>query len=483
MPTIIACPHCQQDVALPSRVEGALLCPHCDGEFLFAASANARPAPNGDVPFAPSTVEVSPDAVTDAQDNEAPIAQAAPISNDPGASAPPVAPLHHQLADEFDDEPAASPVQLSQPTSWPAQQDTIPQNQTPQNSAPHNPGQGLAIETDAPASPRSRAVANRSRRRKSPAGQLLGVVGGGVLGLAIGYYLLNYFGGPQFNFLNLQLPGINHQQPKDDEEQSSNSGTRSRDDDAGTTNKTASRDNGERDRSADSADQPPPRFFTPPVFSASDLQKALATASRQMECQDCNLTGTVTQRVFGGADNGNRVTIPCPTCAGNPRAHIGQDNYPALCDLARTVTWVNGQDPSARGIEEALRAFLLKVAKTAEMRGKLNQLAKDRLTPGYSQANANNSTDTTNGAGILLVGEITGHRQDGKYFLTQLNLHSADATPLGQITVASSAQAPGLLGESLLVAGAVLHNPRTALNNYGGNEAIIVWGGFPLVVR
>jgi len=39
---------------------------------------------------------------------------------------------------------------------------------------------------------------------------LLGIVAGGVLGPLVAYYALNYFGGPQFNFFKIHLPGIPH---------------------------------------------------------------------------------------------------------------------------------------------------------------------------------------------------------------------------------------------------------------------------------
>ena len=57
------------------------------------------------------------------------------------------------------------------------------------------------------------AVAARLRQdseRHSMFGELVKVVLGGVVGLAIGYYLLNFFGGPTIRLLSLYLPGCPH---------------------------------------------------------------------------------------------------------------------------------------------------------------------------------------------------------------------------------------------------------------------------------
>ena len=41
-------------------------------------------------------------------------------------------------------------------------------------------------------------------------GATLGVFGGGLLGLALGYYALNFFFGARFDFLKVYLPGVPH---------------------------------------------------------------------------------------------------------------------------------------------------------------------------------------------------------------------------------------------------------------------------------
>ncbi|MBC7353229.1 MAG: hypothetical protein H5U08_12780 [Thermogutta sp.] len=50
----------------------------------------------------------------------------------------------------------------------------------------------------------------KSRPQKSLLGEIVGIVLGGIGGLLIAYYALNFFGGKQYDFANIPLPGIPH---------------------------------------------------------------------------------------------------------------------------------------------------------------------------------------------------------------------------------------------------------------------------------
>lgn len=49
-----------------------------------------------------------------------------------------------------------------------------------------------------------------SGRKKSLLRELVGIVLGGLGGLLIAYYALNWFGGPKYDFANIPLPGVRH---------------------------------------------------------------------------------------------------------------------------------------------------------------------------------------------------------------------------------------------------------------------------------
>ena len=71
----------------------------------------------------------------------------------------------------------------------------------------------LARPDEEPVDDSIRATAVRLRKSakdKSLSRELFGVVVGGVVGLAIAYYLLNFFGGAQFDKLRVYLPGCPH---------------------------------------------------------------------------------------------------------------------------------------------------------------------------------------------------------------------------------------------------------------------------------
>lgn len=56
----------------------------------------------------------------------------------------------------------------------------------------------------------SAAAKMRRKKGKNPVWQLGGVIGGAVIGLFMGYYVLNFFWGPQHDYLGIWLPGCAH---------------------------------------------------------------------------------------------------------------------------------------------------------------------------------------------------------------------------------------------------------------------------------
>lgn len=540
MPTIIACPNCHQDVALPARVDGPLICPHCEGEFSFGARAQNAAASGasrgGSSPLLPSSVDVSPDAASRAPDDTTPRAKSV---NPASKGNRPPRPLKYHDADfsrapqdnrprprvtyddvevesedfnEFDNDEHDAEKHDEYDDVIVAGRSFAPEHDRNNDDddaddepayrvqRPERPQQpALTIDTgeNRGNAPRARSTLTvRTRKQRNPLGQLAGVFGGGVLGLAIGYYLLNYFGGPQFNFLNIPLPGIPHQATANDANGSgtdagANEGQNTADNspDKNGANPRGGAGNGGTNRGGlangnRGGSGTPTEGFKQPVFTAEQLRESLAQASRALGCERCQSTGVVSQRVFGGADAGRSETVECPICHGRPFEQLSAAGYLDLCDLARTVTWVDPKDTRARGSAEALRNLLVQTVKSPPQQQAMATFAAERINQALDKLPASR---TENGAGIVLLGKIVDRRQVQKYHLTILELpaaqNSAAATQWKQIAIVSLEPAPGLLGESLLVAGVTLRSPATTLAGYDGSEPLIVWGGFPLVVR
>jgi hypothetical protein len=55
-----------------------------------------------------------------------------------------------------------------------------------------------------------RMVRPRRPRERNQLRELIGAAVGGFLGLFVAYYLLNLFGGEQFNMFDIYLPGVKH---------------------------------------------------------------------------------------------------------------------------------------------------------------------------------------------------------------------------------------------------------------------------------
>ncbi|HEV7224003.1 MAG TPA: hypothetical protein VGN42_14940, partial [Pirellulales bacterium] len=150
MPCISSCPACHRDITLADHADSRrrLRCPLCQAEFL------AEAALADSVAFPPMAIEV---ALGDSAPNDAP---------------PDVAPR------------IDSDVEIEE-------------------TVPH---ENLASEQPQEASPvyQVRSVPRAKKTAFGFVGQLLGMALGGVLGLALGYYILLWIGGPQADFLQVR---------------------------------------------------------------------------------------------------------------------------------------------------------------------------------------------------------------------------------------------------------------------------------------
>jgi len=299
---------------------------------------------------------------------------------------------------------------------------------------------------------RLRSVRHRSRlaRRGNAAGQLIGVIGGGLMGLAIGYYLLNYLGGPSFNWLHIPLPGIPHTQGDAGKEKAA--------DDAGPAPQPPV-----PDPSANGPEQPPlagepsmpveappsepvpqypPDYVGPrrlDLYDADDLAEALVRANT----------------LAGGAGAGAAASGPTPA--------LTADTYQQWCDVAEVIALLSPDAPekSVSPRRDALRRLALRIATQANVREIVKHCPGVLANPPRPEA------------GVLLVGYVESSKPVDKLF--ELRLSVPNATQ--KVLVLSPRGSLAARGDLALVLGSVVNEPGQNVIGYAGTEPQAVWAG------
>ncbi|MBX9788069.1 MAG: hypothetical protein K2Y37_04075 [Pirellulales bacterium] len=288
------------------------------------------------------------------------------------------------------------------------------------------------------------------RRRGSAASQLIGVIVGGLMGLAIGYYLLNYLGGPSFNWLKIPLPGIPHTQPgaavpeaaQHQAEKAAPIGpvgvpTQPPHDQPAMPTEPAP---------SEPVVQYPPEYVGPrrlDLYDSADLAEALVRANE----------------LAGGAGAGAAASGPPPA--------LSADSYTAWCDVAEVIALLSPDEPekNVSPRRDALRRLTLRIATTENVR----EIAQ--LTPGRLDSPPRPE------AGILLVGQVDEIKPSGKLKVLQVSVPSGAR----RTTILSPRGSIAGRGDLVLVLGAIVAEPGQNVIGYTGTEPQAVWAG--LIVK
>jgi len=184
MSVVAKCPECERQVTIPDGVdpEVSVRCPLCNAEYPLSEAMATAP---------PELVPVA--AIGDG------------ISSAAGPETGTEQPVEAQ-------QPVSDELQLD---AW-KKVDQAPQIDVGEGQADEEEvevGEHLFARDESLDAAQPAGVAAPPRKRNPQASvlrQLVGTVLGGFLGLAIGYYLLNWYFGPRFDFLSIPLPGISH---------------------------------------------------------------------------------------------------------------------------------------------------------------------------------------------------------------------------------------------------------------------------------
>jgi hypothetical protein len=519
MPSISSCPACHRDLTIPDLDprQQSLRCPLCDAEFpAEQVLADCVPFP----PMAiivearPPRVESSDDAADKARQYST--ADAARTATPEFAALTAASPVAHESEEIKDVSPHVSETSSS---------NAIEEQPAVTNDAAEEAAKGSAADYEAFGQQvASMRVAPRARRQTSALGmlgQLLGMALGGVLGLAIGYYVLVWIGGAQADFLELRgklprwlvPPARRHQVPSgpmplmdhtdsDDEAKNALAELLGQSEtlpavvalpdslpDAGDvlqpdlfpTNAEQSQIAADRveqelaDRFGTVPKALPKGYRGPRGFklrTAAELKVAIEESDLALRCPHCQMPGAVRLVGFDSAADasGQGASVRrCEYCRGKPVLNINTAGFEQLCDLAEAVTYVQlgGDDAGRQQLREAAETILLAIGSQRDKREMVGRLAGARMDDGGRQTN-----------GIVLAGTVQSTRTEGEFFALQIMLLGCGKT----VTLISRQppEPPLARRDHVVVLGSIIDSPSENLVGYSGDAAQVIWGGLHL---
>lgn len=515
MPSISSCPACHRDLTLPDSVgQKPLRCPLCDAQF------TADQVLADSVPFPPLAIVVeAEEPAEETIETERP--QYSPGADAPGAAAAPAwQEAMHSSADA--DVSTAAPADASAPA------DAMRQDLSADIEADRVPDDGeTATAGYAEFEPQVSAmrVAPRVRRQASPLamlGQVVGMALGGVLGLAIGYWVLLWLGGTQADFLELRgklprwiLPptrrhdaGLQVPLTKDKEKPGTSEPDRNFIDlaawpsatDTPAVESLADDSDGmplqsvpgdveteslapvETEPAAVDRPQPAPNvlpagYFGPREFklrTATDLRATIEQTELALRCPRCQMPGAVRLVSFESANGhlpGGTTSPLCEACRGKPSLHLGAAGFAQLCELGEAVTFVQFDEEGAEReqLRDAAETILIAVGNQRDKRETVGRLAGAWLEDGQRQ------TD-----GIVIAGTIEDARPQGDLFAIRIMLLSCAK----HVEVVSRQSPEPALHrrDHVIMLGSIVDNPEDNLVGYAGEAQQVIWGGLHLKV-
>ncbi len=361
----------------------------------------------------------------------------------------------------------------------------------------------------------------RKRAEVNPIKEMIGIVLGGAVGLLIGYYLLNIFGGARFDFLNVYLPGVKHtykyapawlpewakvgipsagSEESDQQEPSSKAKQNNRP--STSTPKTSRADSpstrvgketGGSQEESGSPSTPQPSASKPqdkpstkqtpsaktsprlelagaPSYTSDDLGKALRDVLEVFGCKQCNSTGQVTktvvevQQINGQPKEISKpITVPCDVCKGQPSKVITQETYRQFCHLAEVLCFVSGPEDQGQLADRKLgvRTLLERAAEEPANVEKIGPWAESLLEDAARLT-----------MGIVLSGKLGRVQQQGSWQQYELDLAGTDR----KVPLLMKTSPPAAEGDTVLVLGCVVEDPSDTLPGYSGSESPVVVG-------
>lgn len=310
---------------------------------------------------------------------------------------------------------------------------------------------------------RDEGLAAQARRRsKGPSvvGQMIGVFGGGAIGLAAGYYILCFFGGGHYNFLELNLPGID--MPPD-----RNSGNEQ------VTNW------GDPVDTDDPFPQPPggdptplpepklPAQKTPSGGTGTKVGQTNPPTKAVEPPQKLPVTGAT---IYSSEELGTLLKTAHDAVQPSPGVtpRMNADIFGKLSSLSEAMTYIE-DNPDDRTLPQRRRA----VKSLAQI------IAKDRDAVQALSSLAGRRWEEAEAGGIALPGTVDSVAKEGELTVVSLRLFGRNDV----VPIVSKYQAGMTPGKPVLVMGTVVDNPSDNLDGYSGSAAKVIWSGLPVLVK
>jgi hypothetical protein len=360
-------------------------------------------------------------------------------------------------------------------------------------AAPSRPGfdfggsgeDSQAVDRDDPSMPKMAPLPGPRRRRSSFMRQMIGVFGGGIIGLGLGYYILLWIGGPQKDFLKIggKLPafmvppefhgggGDTAENPpaepalpkpkeskKNDKDYEDTEGP----DFAGLNEEkfgikpvdpNAAPD-GAGDGAAEPGTDPPAKSQSfvrgSPAYEPNELGAALKAAKE-----------TSADLAAGSLDDADQK-------AGMLKA------FKNFCELAEKVTFVQGD---SGGLDQlaSRRSAATKIAReVAETAVSLDDLGK--MADGWVRS-ANRTS-----SGVYLIGDVKNIKQAEGEAGAEGPFQSV-ILPAGQsseVMVVTPKAPPWDLLDQIVVLGSIVEDPASNIEGFEGDQPQAVWAGISI---
>jgi hypothetical protein len=509
MSAVVECPACHESLELPDEFMEGVVCPHCEAAFILKpVLLNEDGEPIEDTPASPAPSANAPTSDSPAGETAASTAEKEVASSEGGSSG--VSDIAAAAAAAEAAATASTSGESKASDEKEAAKDDKSESKADDSDSPwaglNTTDSGGSESTSNKDSMSAKAVRQRKNQGPSMLSLAIGVVISGFVGLYLGYWLLNFFGGPRFHFVDLPLPFIDHSRADNDSDDFPSpppgggpitiEGPRSK-----QPAKRPRRPANDKQGQVTPGTQEPAVAMQPPVEQAPPPQGATPSFSAQ------ELADVLT--------DANRATS-----APGGEVQVTSELYELLCRLAHVATFVDVNAPQVLARREAVHTVLRRVTERPQQLAAINTFAQAKL------ATAAVTTDPAANPGIVLAGQVVGSSSSGPWQLTRVQLlhvpgHAAPARPApapvpsgaplesqlpsaqvpspkvaevelpsqatlvqnpaaeapAAVTLVSTGRIPLQPGASRLFVGSIIVQPRQALPGYTVDDSPVVWAG------